>query len=240
MVEPYRVDYRAEMNCQVLHDSLHARPGWVEWYKLDISGGMAGYGAVAVGGPWREAHALFEVYVTPKYRRVLFPLAAQLVAESQAVQIVGQTNDRTFVLLLHQLCRDFEADKLVFARGSDSNIENPGVLFRRNTASDESRMFIHSREPVGDWVLELGHEIVATGGYLRHYNPPYVDIYMEVRDDVRRRGFGSYLVQQIGRQAVESGMIPCARCDIDNTASAKTLSRAGFVPCAHRIAGRIV
>ena len=68
---------------------------------------------------------------------------------------------------------------------------------------------------------------VATGGVLFHYNPPYGDIYMGVNEVYRRRGFGSYLVQELKRIAYEMGKIPAARCNASNVASRRTLQKAG-------------
>ena len=72
-----------------------------------------------------------------------------------------------------------------------------------------------------------------------HYNVPYADIYMDVVEPFRRRGFGSYLVQELKRFAYELGSIPCARCSPTNIASRKTLQNAGLVPFAHILNGSI-
>jgi GNAT superfamily N-acetyltransferase len=92
---------------------------------------------------------------------------------------------------------------------------------------------------VGDWAVESNGEIVATGGALYHYNPPYGDIYMEVAEPARRQGFGSYLVQELKRVTYEVGKRPSARCDVTNTASRRTLQKAGFLPCAHILVGQV-
>jgi len=227
------------MACQVLHDSLHGRPGWTEWYELEVSGETAGYGAVVVAGPWAGTRALFEIYVLPPHRSMLLGLADILIETAKVDHLLVQTNDRTLVMLLHQFGDDAKPDKVVFARGGRTHLPGLGAIFRRATEADQSAIFKHEREPVGDWLLEFGGEIIATGGYLSHYNPPYVDIYMEVRGDMRRRGFGSYLVQEIKRVAEENRKISCGRCDVDNHASLKTMVRAGMVPCAHRITAKI-
>ena len=49
-VLPLRVDYRREMNCQIVHDSIHRRPGWTKTYELSIDDASAGFGTVAIGG----------------------------------------------------------------------------------------------------------------------------------------------------------------------------------------------
>jgi GNAT superfamily N-acetyltransferase len=81
---------------------------------------------------------------------------------------------------------------------------------------------------------------VATGGLFFHYNPPYGDIYMEVAAAHRRRGLGSYLVQELKRLCREMGCVPAARCNTANVASRLALQRAGMFPCARIVQGRLV
>lgn len=88
-------------------------------------------------------------------------------------------------------------------------------------------------------LLEVSGEVAATGGILYHYNPPYGDIWMEVAEAFRGRGFGTYLVQELKRICREGGKVPCARCNTDNVASRKTFQKAGFVPCAHILCGKM-
>jgi GNAT superfamily N-acetyltransferase len=90
-----------------------------------------------------------------------------------------------------------------------------------------------------EWRLDLNGEVVATGGILFHYNRPYGDIYMDVTEPHRRRGFGAYVVQELKRAAYELGVIPAARCNTTNVASRKTLQKAGLVPYANILTGTI-
>jgi GNAT superfamily N-acetyltransferase len=62
---------------------------------------------------------------------------------------------------------------------------------------------------------------------------------MEVIEPFRRRGLGSYLVQELKRACYELGAVPGARCNPTNIPSRKTLQRAGFVPFAHILIGSI-
>jgi len=108
------------------------------------------------------------------------------------------------------------------------------------TAYQAPGAVLRKREPEGDWMLlEVGGEVAATGGILYHYNRPYGDIWMEVADTFRGRGFGTYLVQELKRICYEGGSVPCARCNTGNVASRKTLQKAGFVPCAHILVGKL-
>ena len=90
-----------------------------------------------------------------------------------------------------------------------------------------------------EWHLELHGETVATGGILFHYNRPYGDIYMDVPEPYRRRGFGAYIVQELKRAAYQLGAIPGARTNTRNIASRKTLQKAGLVPYANIVTGTI-
>jgi hypothetical protein len=81
---------------------------------------------------------------------------------------------------------------------------------------------------------------VDKGGILFHYNPPYGDIYMEVDEPHRRRGYGGYLVQELKRLCRELGGVPGARCDPTNAASQRTVQHAGFIPYAHILIRRFI
>src|SRR6185503_8186047 len=112
-------------------------------------------------------------------------------------------------------------------------------ILRQVTAEEEIRNCLEHRQGGGEWLLELDGTVAAKGGILFHYNRPYGDIYMEVTESFRRRGLGSYLVQELKRECYELGAIPCARCNPTNIASRQTLQRAGFVPFAHILIGSI-
>jgi len=232
-----RDEYRRAMNCQIVHDSYHAR-GFTHSYLLRMQGQVVGYGSVA-GEPREPKEIIKEFYVLPEYRTSALPLFRGLIAASQARWIEAQTNDTLLTLMLFDCAVDLVGDRILFADGCTTNHAPPGVLLRPVTDPDRASMFPHTREPVGEWGLEVGRELVATGGLLFHYNPPYGDIYMEVASSYRRRGYGSYLVQELKRLCYDMGCIPAARCNKDNVASRLTLQRAGMLPCAHIVRGRI-
>jgi GNAT superfamily N-acetyltransferase len=63
---------------------------------------------------------------------------------------------------------------------------------------------------------------------------------MEVHESYRRRGFGSYLLQELKKICYEMGKIPAARCNVANVASRKTLEKAGLLPCGRILTGTVV
>jgi GNAT superfamily N-acetyltransferase len=219
--------YRQEMNCQIVHDSMHSRQGWTQPYLLEVGGVVAGYGSILIGGPWTGTRTVFEFYVIPKHRSRVFDLFGSLLAASDATAIKAQTNDALLSAMLFTWAHNIRSEKIVFEDKLTTAHSPNGVLFRRR------------EEPDSDWALEADGAVAATGGILYHYNRPYGDIYMEVAEPFRLRGFGCYLVQELKRVCYELGSIPTARCNTENISSRKTLQKAGFVPCAHILSGTL-
>jgi GNAT superfamily N-acetyltransferase len=238
-IEPWRDLYRQEMKCQIIHDSLHARAGWTRPYLLQIGNSKAGYGSIVVGGPWAGNPTVFEFYLLPEHRTRVFDLFGSLLTVSKAVRIETQTNDVLLSIMLFAWGQNIQSEKIIFEDKATTTHPPAQGVFRRKTAEDTPRIFAHQYEPVGDWILEAGDAIVATGGILFHYNRPYGDIFMEVAEPFRRRGFGTYIVQELKKVCYGLGSIPCARCNTASIASRKTCQKAGLVPCAHILRGSL-
>src|SRR5215831_16754259 len=81
---PLRTRYRREMNCQIVHDSIHQRPGWTLSYLLQLGNTAAGFGSVAIAGPWKDKPTLLEFYVLPEHRTRAFELFEALLRDTQA------------------------------------------------------------------------------------------------------------------------------------------------------------
>jgi GNAT superfamily N-acetyltransferase len=229
--------YRQEMNCQIIHDSIHARPGWTLEYVLSEGGAPVGYGSVAVAGPWKDKPTLYEFFVLPKYRSRMFDLFSVALAASGAQRIETQSNDPLLTAMLHTFAQGVASESILFHDKLTTTLAPPGAFFRLATESDELQ--IRADQLCSHGVVEIDGAVAAKGGILFHYNRPYGDIYMEVAEPFRRRGLGSYLVQELKRICYERGNIPSARCSTTNTASRKTLQKAGFVPCGHILVGSV-
>jgi GNAT superfamily N-acetyltransferase len=235
---PLRARYREEMNCQIVHDSIHVRPGWTESYKLEVDGLCAGYGAVAVGGPWKAKPAALEFYVLPEHRTRAFDLFEAFLKAGRPPCFEAQSNDVLFAAMVLAYGRQIASEKIVFHDKLTTSLRAKGAVLKCATPTEEILKAIELRRGGGEWVLEADGAPVGKGGILFHYNRPYGDIYMEINRPFRRRGFGSYLVQELKRACYALGALPCARCSPANVASRNTLQRAGFVPFAHILIGR--
>jgi GNAT superfamily N-acetyltransferase len=229
--------YRQEMNCQIIHDSVHPRPGWTVEYVLSAGEALVGYGSIAVAGPWKDKPTIYEFFVLANYRSRLFDLFSVILAASGANRIETQSNDALLTAMLHTFAHDVTSESILFHDKLTTALAPPGAFFRLATESDELQ--IRADQLCSHGVVEIDGAVAAKGGILFHYNRPYGDIYMEVAEPFRRRGLGSYLVQELKRICYERGNIPSARCSTTNTASRKTLQKAGFVPCGHILVGSV-
>jgi GNAT superfamily N-acetyltransferase len=228
------------MNCQIVHDSIHQRTGWTRTYVLQIGDTVAGFGSLAIGGPWKDKPALFEFYVLPEQRSRAFDLFEALLRVSGARFMEIQSNDTLLAVMLHTYGRDIASEKIVFHDQRTTVLTATEATLRRVTSDEDIKKHIKERQGGPEWLLELEGQVVGKGGILFHYNRPYGDIYMEVSESFRGRGLGAYLVQELKRAAYKFGAVPCARCNTTNIASRRTLQKAGFVPFAHMLTGIVV
>jgi RimJ/RimL family protein N-acetyltransferase len=142
-------------------------------------------------------------------------------------------------VMLHAYSRDATSEKTIFADSSTTTLCSGGTVLRRVTTEGEDRNCFGCRGGSSEWTLELKGTVIGQGGVAFHYNQPYGDVYMEIAEPYRRRGFGSYFVQELKQVCRELGGIPAARCDPNNVASLQTCQKAGFVPVGHLMSGSI-
>ena len=229
--------YRREMQSQIVHDSIHDRPGWTEEYVFAYGDRPIGYGSVAVSGPWRDRPTVYEMYLEPECRPRAFELFDAFLGASKAQAFEVQTDDTLSTMMCLAHARDIGTERIVFRDGATTAHSANGAALRCVTPAEEILQAIAERQGGGEWVLEIDGTTVARGGLLFHYNRPYADVYMDVDESYRRRGIGTYLVQELKRLCYELGARPAARCNTTNEASRRTLQRAGMVPFAHILFG---
>ena len=229
-VEALRDLYRQELNCQIRHDSMVPR-GLADPYVILVEGRVAGYGAVMNK---YDKGRLTEFYTLPHVRSIALRMFRELLTASQATQIEAQTNNPLMLMMLYDCGQNITSESILFHDAFLTDLPCPKGVFRHVTAAD------HGSAGDAPWVIEADGAIVATGGFLCHYNPPYGDVYMEVVESARRQGFGSYLVQELKRVCYEAGKKPAARCHPTNVGSRRTLEKAGFLPCGRVLVGEVV
>jgi GNAT superfamily N-acetyltransferase len=190
-----------------------------------------------MGQELSDRDTIFEFYIIPPYRKLAIQLFQKLIEVSGVKFIECQTND----FLLHSLTLEFSesvsSSVILFSDHTITNLDILELAFRRKTETDI--LFEHKVEPEGSHVIEWNGEVVATGGFLLQYNVPFADLYMEVREDAREKGVGSYLIQELKKECYLAGRIPAARCNIENHASRATLLKAGMKVSGFMLMGAI-
>lgn len=236
-IAAWRDLHRLEMGCQIVHDSIHDRLGWTDEYTVSVDGKGVGYGSVAVGGPWKGISTVYQFYVAPDYRLLVLDLFRAFLDVSGAVAVVVQSNDSLATTMLHTFAQAVTIEAILFHDKACTTHLPVGAVFREPV--DGELPDIPRSQLKWHGVVALAGTVVARGGILFHYNRPFGDIYMDVDEPFRRRGLGSFLVQELKRVCYEGGHVPAARCGAENIASRRTLERAGFVPCGHILKGSL-
>ena len=233
---PLRDIFLKELNRQFVHYSYHER-GWADVFTFHDEGSLAGYGALYGNGAREKRDTVFEFYLTEAYRPAAQEIFGEFLRASKATAIASQTNDVLLASLVKKSATDIKAEAILFEDNRETDLKIPDVIFRK--AKDTDKIFEHTLEPVGPYVVEWGSEVVATGGFLLHYNFPFADLFMEVRQDVRGRGLAGFLLQEIKKECYRAGRVPAARCNPDNTASKNALLKAGLKECGHLLKGKV-
>jgi GNAT superfamily N-acetyltransferase len=239
VVGALRMRYRQEMNSQIVKDSMHTRPGWTMTYALGLDDVLVGFATVAIAGPWTGKPTILEFYVVPEHRGRAFDLFEAFLEASKARLMEIQSSDALLAMMLHTYARGIASEAIVFRDGFTTTLPANGAVLQPLTSDDEVRASIAERAGGPEFLLQVDGTPAGKGGILFHYNRPYGDVYMEIEEPFRRRGFGAYLVQELKQRTYEIGSIPAARCNRDNQSSRKTLQKAGFVPYAHVLNGSI-
>lgn len=234
-IQPLRELFLQEANCQVRYNACHER-GWTDSYLLTNGEVKIGYGSIK-GQEIADRDTVFEFYLIPAFRKFSSPIFPELIAASGAQYIECQSNDLFLTSMLYEFAQNINADVVLFDDHGTTVHTISEAIFRARKADDS--IFAHQIEPIGEYVLELAGEITATGGFLLHYNKPFADLYMEVKENFRRKGFGSFILQELKKACYLAGRVPAARCDIRNQASRAALIKAGMKVCGFMLKGNI-
>jgi GNAT superfamily N-acetyltransferase len=235
-IQKFRALFLQECNTLVRYNACHER-GWSDSYLLRLGNQPIGYGSLKGKDKLTDRDAIFEFYVIPPYRSLAGIFFTKLLQATSTKYIECQSNDPFLCSLLYEFSQDIYSDVILFKDHISSEHVRSGISFRGRLETDT--IFEHKLEPPGDYILELDGAVIGTGGFMLYYNLPFADVYMEVEEKFQRRGFGSYLVQELKRECYLHGRLPAARCNADNTASRATLLKAGFAVSGQMLTGRV-
>ncbi len=222
-----------EANTQIRYNACHER-GWSDSYLIMINTIPIGYGSVK-GQDLSDRDTIFEFYIIPSHRNLSAQLFQELILASNVKFIECQSNDILLPSLIFEFAININSTVILFSDHAVTHLAVPDIVFKKRI--NEDSLFEHKDEPEGSHVIISNGEVIATGGFLLHYNMPFSDIYMEVREDQRKKGIGSYLIQELKRESYVAGRVPAARCNIENQASKSCLIKAGFKVAGFMMSG---
>lgn len=228
-IRALRDEFLKQIECQFVKHSALDR-GFVRVYSIDGSEPL-GYGIVQTKF---DPDAVVEFYCRPGSDPIARSAFIELLREAKPKEILAQTNMPLLYSMMRQFSKSTEVRSVLFEDSCQTALESSAVV--RKVAESDA-VFEHHDEPVGSWCAELDGRIVATAGFLTHYNPPYADIFMEVSELYRGQGIGSYLVQEVKKVVRKQRLVPVARCHPENEASRRTLEKAGFTVCGEYVSG---
>jgi len=231
-----RTLFLQENNFQIRYNACHQR-GWTDSYVVTYNQEKIGYGSIKGNEDLKDRDTVFEFYLIPSFRNLSLTAFSALLHSSKATCIECQSNDLLLSSLLFQYGQDINSNVVLLEDHQTTEIKMDNIVFRKRNEDDI--VFDHKAEPIGDYVLELNHQVVATGGFLLHYNMPFADLYMEVKEEHRKKGLGSFLIQELKRQCYLAGRVPAARTGTDNIASRATLIKAGCKVAGYMLLGRV-
>jgi GNAT superfamily N-acetyltransferase len=235
-IQSLRALFLQENNFQVRYDSCHWR-GWADEYVFTDGDTQIGYGSVMGRDDLKLRDSIFEFYLVPAYRNRMAAIFAELIKVSGVIYIECQSNDLLLSGMLYEFAKNISSNVVLFKAGSSTHHKFDDVIFRKKLDTD--RLFDHQSEPEGDYVLEKNGGIIGSGGFLLHYNKPFADLYMEVQSNHRRKGYGSFLIQEVKKACYLAGRVPAARCNISNPASKATLLKGGMEIAGYMLTGEV-
>ena len=221
-----------EIRFQFIHNKCHDY-AWADTYLVTIDGTKAGYGSVWGKNRREDRDTIFEFYLLAPFRKWAEMAFEKLIETSGVAYLECQTNDPLLSSMVYRFSESIRAESILFEDDCQSNLQMPGVVFRKKTVDDTVD------ENTGELLLVHNDFVVADGGLMLNYNFPFADVYMRVNEHERQKGYGSYIVQELKKEAYRIGRVPAARCNISNYISKLTLLKAGFKPCGYLLLGTV-
>jgi GNAT superfamily N-acetyltransferase len=216
---------------QFTYDKCHLY-GWSDVYLILKDGFAAGYGALWGRDKRIDRDSIFEFYLDPQYWIHAHDVFQKFIEVSKADWIQCQSNDPLLSEMFFEFATDICAEAILFEDDTTTNLSVENAKIEAVVNPEASKM----DRP---YVIKHNDEVVANGGLLLNYNFPYADIYYGVEEAHRRKGFGSFFVQELKKEAYRMGRVPAARTNIDNMVSKRTMMKAGLKPCGFRLGGKI-
>ncbi|HVM89276.1 MAG TPA: GNAT family N-acetyltransferase [Puia sp.] len=232
VIQPLRDLFLHENNFQFIYNKCHNN-GWADTYLCNWNGTAVGYGSVWGKDRRQDRDTIFEFYLLPSHRKYSAAIFEKLIRVSEVNFIECQTNDVLLTSMMYEHGKNIFAERILFEDHFKTELETAHTIFRKKTDGESVA------QDSGEYVLVDNNAIVATGGFVTNYNLPFIDMYYEVKEPFREKGFGALMVQYLKAEAYSMKRVPAARCNINNKASKATLLKGGMKICGYILIGEI-
>jgi len=231
-IDSLRQAFLQENKFQFIHNKCH-QYSWADTYLFLLDDVTAGYGSVWGKDHREDRDCIFEFYLLPPFRRWanMFFRELRLVAKTAYAEC--QTNDPLLSSLFFENARNIQTEAILFEDHITTALTVTDTTFYRQDTESKNP------DELGGYVLEHHGHVIARGGLMLNYNFPYAGLYMDVLEAYRGQGFGSFIVQELKKAALEAGRVPAARCNVRNQVSKYTLLKAGFRVCGYLLQGEL-
>lgn len=231
-IQSFRNLFLHENKFQFIYNKCHDY-NWADTYLFTMDQTKIGYGSVWGKDKREDRDTIFEFYLIESFRKFASAVFPKFIEASNVSFIECQSNDLLLSTMLYEHARNINAEAILFEDHYLTDFKIDGATFKRQKAEDDLNF-----DP-NEYILEVNAEPVATGGFVRNYNFPYIDMFMEVKEEHRGKGYGIFVVQELKKEAYLKGRVPAARCNINNKASKATLLKAGLKVCGCILVGEI-
>ena len=229
----FRELFLSENHFQFVHNKCHEY-GWADDYLFSLEDKNIGYGSIWGLNKREDRDTIFEFYLLPTFRKYCNTFFSKLCILSNATFIQSQTNDLLLTTLLYEYAKNISAESILFEDSFQTSFSAGEAIFQQEAVKK------NEHPDAREYVLVLQGEEIAAGGLMLNYNKPYADLYYEVTKPCRGKGYGTYLVQELKKEAYLMNRVPAARCHVDNKISKAVLLKAGFSICGCILDGEII
>ncbi|NVM62374.1 RimJ/RimL family protein N-acetyltransferase [Mucilaginibacter sp. SG538B] len=228
-IESHRRLFLAEAKFQFVYNKCHGA-GWVDTYLFKDNDIPIGYGSVWGKDKREERDTICEFFLDKPFRKHARQIFELFIKASGAGFVECQTNDILLAGMAFELTKNINAEAILFETAFETAFAIDDAQFVKSKNADEWNAYS----------IQKDGEVIATGGFILNYNFPYIDIYYEVKEDLRRQGYGVFLMQELKKEAYRLNRVPAARCNVNNHASKALLLKAGMRVCGYIIMGEII
>ncbi len=195
-----------------------------------------------------ENNQLIQFYISPKHLGKGESIFKEFIEKlSIETGIVG-TNNPCYLSIALNFAKEFNVNTYLFRNNYPVYIEEKEGELKECQNEDIEKIVHFCHYSMGapkEWLagyikdltekkeifyLEHGDEIIGTCEVRKSTTAgDFADIGMVVSPDYRRKGFGTYLLNEAKKIAIEWKKTPICSCEKDNIGSIKSIHNSGFV-----------